>query len=83
LYKKIIMNYSELQNNIIRRILNIKDITLLQKIQELLLKQNTPDIYYLSELEKQIIQISKKQIDNGDYFTNEEVFEKTDKWLEE
>lgn len=83
MYKKIIMNYSELQNNIIRRILNIKDITLLQKIQELLLKQNTPDIYYLSELEKQIIQISKKQIDNGNYFTNEEVFEKTDKWLEE
>lgn len=77
------MNYSELQNSIIRRILNIKDIILLQKIQELLLKQNTPDIYYLSELEKQIIQISKKQIDNGNYFTNEEVFEKTDKWLEE
>ncbi|GAH55476.1 unnamed protein product [marine sediment metagenome] len=77
------MNYSELQNSIIRRILNIKDIILLQKIQELLLKQNTSDIYYLSELEKQIIQISKKQIDNGDYFTNEEVFEKTDKWLEE
>ena len=77
------MTYSELQNSIIRRILNIKDITLLQKRQELLLKQKTSHIYYLSELEKQIIQISKKQIDNGDYFTNEEVFEKTDKWLEE
>ena len=50
------MNTIELQNNIIRKILNIKDDQLLVYLNEILtLKGKTSDIYKLNDFEKKVI----------------------------
>ena len=41
----------------------------------------TQAIYKLNTIEKEAIKSAKKQIKNGQFSTNEEVFNKIDKWL--
>lgn len=74
------MNTLELQNNLIKNILETKDSQLLQYINSIL---STEKPYQLSDLEKQLVEESLADYKNENTSTNDEVFAKTEKWLEE
>ena len=78
------MNTIELQNTIIRKILTIKDNQLLDYLNGVLSidKENSTN-YKLNDFEKQVINESLTDYKNGEIISNDDVFFKTEKWLEE
>ena len=76
------MNTTELQNNIIKKISEIKNIDFLNFINSLLSKEEKKE-YKLTEFEKSIIEESMEEYKSGKVVSNEDVFNKTEKWLEE
>ncbi len=77
------MNTIELQNSIIRKILNTKDKLMLDYLNSILEKGENADIYKLSDFEKKILHESMADYAKGNVITNDEVFSKSEKWLEE
>jgi len=71
----------ELQTNIIRKILNISDVDFLEEIQKLLMSNE--NVKVLSEFEKEFITDSKNEINNGNFHSNDEVFNELRTWLNE
>ena len=79
-----LMDTHELQNTIIKKILNTNDKQLLQYFDDLLsIKNKNSEAYKLTDFEKQIIKESLSDYKKGNIVSNEDVFKKTDKWLEE
>ena len=78
------MNTIELQNTIIRKILTIKDNQLLDYLNGILSidKENSTS-YKLNDFEKQVINESLVDYKNGHVISNDNVFSKTERWLEE
>ena len=77
------MNTIELQNTIIRKILNIKNNQLLDYFNSILtIGEKNSDVYKLSDFEKQVINESLTDYQNGNIISNDDVFTKTEKWLE-
>ena len=83
LYKKCTMNRIELQNNIIRQVLTINDNQLLDYLNGILSKGANSTLYKLSDFEKTIVNESLSEYLSGKVISNEEVFSKNEKWLEE
>jgi hypothetical protein len=79
----LIMSYLELQNIIIRRILGIQNIDLLDQLNKILQEMEEKDIVQLSDYEKAVIKKGLDQVNEGDYKTNDDVFNKTEQWLKE
>ena len=77
------MSYIELQNIIIRRILGIQNTDLLDQLNNILQEMEEKDIVQLSDYEKAVIKIGLDQVKEGDYKTNDDVFNKTEQWLKE
>ena len=77
------MNTIELQNSIIRKILNTKDKLMLDYLNSILEKGENADIYKLSDFEKKILHESLVDYKKGNLITNDDVFSKSEKWLEE
>lgn len=77
------MSYLELQNIIIRRILGIQSTDLLDQLNKFLQEMEEKDIVQLTEYEKAIIKKGLDQVNEGDYITNDDVFNKTEQWLKE
>lgn len=76
------MNTIELQNTIIRKILNTKDNQLLDYFNSILtIGKEDSDVYKLSDFEKQVINESLIDYKNGNIISNDDVFTKTEKWL--
>ena len=75
------MKTTELQNIIIRKILNTNDDHLLEYINNFLAAGNPAETYKLNSFEKRIIQESLTDYENDNVISNEDVFSKTDKWL--
>jgi hypothetical protein len=75
------MTTIELQNSIIRKILDIKDDQLLDYLNALL--SNKKETYNLSDLEKSIIEESYSEYKMGRTTSNNEIISKTEKWLKE
>ena len=75
------MKTTELQNIIIRKILNTNDDHLLEYINNFLATGNPAETYKLNSFEKRIIQESLTDYENDNVISNEDVFSKTDKWL--
>jgi len=75
------MKTTELQNIIIRKILNTNDDYLLEYINNFLATGNPAETYKLNSFEKRIIQESLTDYENDNVISNEDVFSKTDKWL--
>ena len=76
------MKTLELQNDIIRQILNIKDNQLLEYLKTVILENEDKSLYHLNNFEKQILQESLSDYKQGKVVSNEDVFSKTDKWSE-
>jgi hypothetical protein len=77
------MNTSDLQNKIIRKILAIKDDRLLNYVNNLITKEEDTSYYKLNDTEKTLIEESLADYEKGNIVSNDEVFSKTKKWLEE
>jgi predicted nucleic acid-binding OB-fold protein len=78
------MNTIELQNDIIRKILNISDKELLDFLNNFLsIKEKSPSIYRLNDFEKKMMTESLADYQNENTKNHTDVVSKIDKWLEE
>jgi len=70
----------QLQHELIQNILNISDIDLLTKIQSLIYGESKK--HKLTNFEMAFIQESQKQISEGKFYSNDEVFTEMRAWLQ-
>ena len=78
------MSTEDIKSRLHEGIENIDDNEFLLTIKELIeRKYNSTDFSDLSEMQLKRIKDSEKQIDNGEFYTNEQVDKIIDKWLEE
>jgi hypothetical protein len=78
------MSTIELRNKVIERVRIMDDYNILKDIFRILeIGGNDDDreVYVLSETQKKIIALSRKQIKEGKSFTNDEVNRETEEWL--
>jgi hypothetical protein len=77
------METTDLQNSIIKKVLHTDDNQLLDYLNQLLNNIATQETYQLSDFEKSIISESKADYLSGKTISNEDVFNRNDKWLSE
>lgn len=77
------MLVSELREILIHRIQSIEDEEFLNAIKVLTDSKMVDQPYELSDFEQQKIAIARTQVENGEIFTQEEVFKKVGAWLKE
>ena len=76
------MSTQELQEKLIAKIKNTKEDYILEEVSRLLeFEENSSHIYNLNAAQQQLIDKSLKEIENGEYFTDEDVKKETDEWL--
>ena len=73
------MQTSELKDLLIQRIQDIDDEVFLEALRTIIERPAPP--YELSVFERQKIARARVQVDSGESFTNEEVFDKVNQWL--
>ncbi|MCX6253791.1 MAG: hypothetical protein NTV31_04860 [Bacteroidia bacterium] len=76
------MSTNELQNQLIRRILDISDQEVLEYLYGIAGNEKAI-MYELTYFEKQVVQESLEEYFSGKLESNDEVFAKTEKWLSE
>jgi len=77
------MTTIELKNILIHKIAAINDESFLNAIKTIVDKKSEATIYKTTEVQKAQIQEGIYQIENGDFFTNEQVESEIDQWLKE
>lgn len=75
------MSNQELQNNLIQKILTIKESTTLQKLSNYIDAQNA--VYTLSDFETEFVKASQKIFEAEGGKSNTAVFNDIEKWLEQ
>ena len=76
------MSILELQEKLIAKIKNTKEDYVLEDIYRLLeFEENSTHIYKLNTEQQHLIDISLKEIENGEYFSDKDVQKETDEWL--
>ena len=76
------MSTLELQNQLIRRILDISDQEFLEYLNSIAGNEQKT-AYQLTAFEHQFIQESLSEYQAGNVISNDDVFAKTDQWLKE
>lgn len=72
------------QKRLITEIRRSRNEDLLDELYQFIQRENQlEDIYHLSDEQKESIAVARGQIDNGEFYLNEEVEEEILKWLEE
>ena len=69
----LIMSTAELQNQLIRKVVNINKDYLLEELLNIIELETSDDIVQLTNFEKEQIDIGLRQIKNGETITNEAV----------
>ena len=78
------MSIAELQKKLIEKISETTDIETLEEISNWIsLNDELPAVYHFSDEQLAKLDESEQQINNGNFYTNEEVNKETEKWLEE
>jgi len=78
------MNTLELQNNIIRKVLELEDTDMLLYLQSILDRSKNEDVYQLSEEELQILNESKADYNAGRTHSHEDIMKEMKKqWLDQ
>jgi len=75
------MNTLELQHNLIKRILNLKDDTLLEYLNNALTSEVS--IVNVTDIEKQFLNKSEQDYKNGNTISDEKVRKEISGWLAE
>ena len=76
------MSTLELKKRVIDKLEGVEDPTL-QDVLSLLEFQETNEIYTVSKAERKAIEVGLKQIENGEFFTHEQVSDEINAWLKE
>lgn len=72
------------QKRLITEIRRSRNEDLLDELYQFIQRENQlEDIYHLSDEQKESIAVARGQIENGEFYLNEEVEEEILKWLEE
>ena len=77
------MTTIELKNILIHKIASINDESFLNAINTIVSTKSETTIYKTSKEQKAQIQEGIDQIENGEYFSNEQVELEIDQWLKE
>ncbi|MEA3495226.1 MAG: hypothetical protein U9R42_04240 [Bacteroidota bacterium] len=77
------MSTIELRNILIKRISEINDNSFLEAIMTILDSKIDSKIYHLTSKQKDAIIESKRQVANGEVFSNEQVNQEFQEWLKE
>ena len=77
------MSTLELKNILIKKISQINDNSFLEAIMTIIDSKIDSKIYPLTSQQKEAIIESKKQIENGDVFTNDQINQEFQEWLKE
>ena len=80
--KNTILNRTELQNSIIRQVLNTSDNQLLDYLNSILNKGAESSLYRLSDFEKSIVKESISEYSFNKVISNDDLFSRNEKWLE-
>ena len=76
------MSIHELQEKLIDKIKNTNEDYVLEEVCRLLeLESESDQIYQLTSEQNRLIDISLKEIEDGNHFTDEEVNKEIDEWL--
>lgn len=75
------MTLAELKNNLIHGIKNTNDLDTLELLHIILENKNS-EIPILSEVQLKRLEESEKQIQRGEFYTEEEASRLTEKWFE-
>ncbi len=76
------MNAIELQHGIIRQILDIQDENFLEQLYHIVFSNNEQPVA-IKGIEQKLISESLNDFESGKIITNDTVFEKSEKWLNE
>jgi len=77
------MTTIELKNILIHKIAAINDVSFLNAIKTIVDTKSETTIYRTSAEQRSKIEEGLKQIENGEYYTNEQVESEINKWLKE
>lgn len=77
------MKAIKIRERLIEEINISKNESLLEQMYHLLNKDNNTEYYKLSKNQKEAIAEAKKQIENGQFFTNDQVNNEFEEWLKE
>ncbi|WP_136466854.1 hypothetical protein [Flagellimonas onchidii] len=77
------MSVSELQNDIIKKLLTIEDGETLSFFKEMLNTYTSKKNYQVSDLEKNLTSESLEAYKNGNTLTSETVYKRNEEWLKE
>ncbi len=77
------MTTLELKKDLLHRIAEINDESVLSAIKTFIETTSESKIYKTTPDQRNEIQESREQIARGEYFTNEQVESEVDKWLKE
>jgi len=78
------MKTEELKKQLINRINQIEDKSLLEGLYNLMQPETSNDVIYsLTQEERESLIIAREEVRTGEYLTQDEVDEKVKKWLEE
>lgn len=75
------MTKVQLKNKLIEKIESIEDLALIEELLGLV-SIETNNIYNLNSEQTTLIHKAQKQIDNGEFITNENLNKEIDEWLE-
>ena len=76
------MSIQELQEKLIAKIKNTKQNYILEEVSRLLeFEETSGHIYNLNAEQQQLIDRSLKEIESGEFFTDEEVQKESEEWL--
>lgn len=76
------MSTQELQQKLIAKIKNTKQDYILEEVSRLLeFEETSGHIYNLNAEQQQLIDRSLKEIESGEFFTDEEVQKESEEWL--
>jgi hypothetical protein len=78
------MHAAQLKDMVIDKIYGINDVDYLKALKKILdMGKRSEEIYYLNDKQRNVINIGKQQIANGEYISNEELEKEEDEWLNE
>ena len=77
------MTTVELKNILIHQIAGINDKSFLNAIKTIIETKSESTIYKTTSEQQKRIKEGREQIDNGEFFTNDQVEKEIDKWLSE
>jgi predicted transcriptional regulator len=77
------MTTVDLKNILIHRIAGINDKSFLAAINTIIETKSKSTVYQTTPEQRKNIEVGLSQIDNGEYFSNDQVETEIDKWLKE